>query len=147
MFKGRKKELELLEDLYDSKQFEFLVLYGRRRVGKTELLKEFTKNKKPLFFSAQEKNDSLNLLDFSKTVQTYFDNDFFGEFSNWETALKYVTSKATEDRLVIVIDEFPYIASENKSIKSIFQHTIDHQWKEKNIFLVLCGSSVSFMEG
>ena len=95
MFKGRKKELELLEDLYDSKQFEFLVLYGRRRVGKTELLKEFTKNKKPLFFSAQEKNDSLNLLDFSKTVQTYFDNDFFGEFSDWETALKYVTSKAT----------------------------------------------------
>lgn len=66
MFKGRKKELELLEDLYDSKHFEFLVLYGRRRVGKTELLKEFTKNKKPLFFSAQEKNDSLNLLDFSK---------------------------------------------------------------------------------
>lgn len=50
MFKGRKKELELLEDLYDSKQFEFLVLYGRRRVGKTELLKEFTKNKKNLFF-------------------------------------------------------------------------------------------------
>ena len=147
MFKGRKKELELLEDLYNSKRFEFLVLYGRRRVGKTELLKEFTKNKKPLFFSAQEKNDSLNLLDFSKTVQTYFDNDFFGEFSDWETALKYVTSKATEDRLVIVIDEFPYIASENKSIKSIFQHTIDHQWKEKNIFLVLCGSSVSFMEG
>lgn len=116
MFKGRKKELELLEDLYDSKQFEFFVLYGRRRVGKTELLKEFTKNKKPLFFSAQEKNDSLNLLDFSKTVQTYFDNDFFCEFSDWETALKYVTSKATEDRLVIVIDEFPYIASENKSI-------------------------------
>lgn len=50
MFKGRKKELELLEDLYNSKRFEFLVLYGRRRVGKTELLKEFTKNKKTLFF-------------------------------------------------------------------------------------------------
>lgn len=55
MFKGRKKELELLEDLYDSKQFEFLVLYGRRRVGKTELLKEFTKNKKPLIQKKQSK--------------------------------------------------------------------------------------------
>ena len=50
MFKGRKKELELLEDLYDSKQFEFFVLYGRRRIGKTDLFKEFTKNKKNLFF-------------------------------------------------------------------------------------------------
>ena len=55
MFNGRKKELELLEDLYDSKQFEFLVLYGRRRVGKTELLKEFTKNKKPLIQKNQSK--------------------------------------------------------------------------------------------
>ena len=55
MFKGRKKELKLLEDLYDSKQFEFLVLYGRRRVGKTELLKEFTKNKKPLIQKTQSK--------------------------------------------------------------------------------------------
>ena len=55
MFKGRKKELELLEDLYDSKQFEFFVLYGRRRVGKTELLKEFTKNKKPLIQKNQSK--------------------------------------------------------------------------------------------
>ena len=55
MFKDRKKELELLEDLYDSKQFEFLVLYGRRRVGKTGLLKEFTKNKKPLIQKNQSK--------------------------------------------------------------------------------------------
>ena len=55
MFKGRKKELELLEDLYDSKQFEFFVLYGRRRVGKTELLKEFTKNKKTLIQKNQSK--------------------------------------------------------------------------------------------
>ncbi|MGN0750926.1 MAG: ATP-binding protein [Treponema sp.] len=55
MFKGRKKELELLEDLYGSKQFEFLVLYGRRRVGKTELLKEFTKNKKTLIQKNQSK--------------------------------------------------------------------------------------------
>ena len=55
MFKGRKKELELLEDLYNSKQFEFFVLYGRRRVGKTELLKEFTKNKKPLIQKNQSK--------------------------------------------------------------------------------------------
>lgn len=146
MFKGRKKELEFLDELYNSEKFEFLVLYGRRRVGKTELLKEFTKNKKSLFFSAQEKNDSLNLLDFSKCAQNYFEDNCFGSFSDWEAALNYITSKQSEEKLVIIIDEFPFIAAENESIKSIFQHTIDHQWKNKNIFLILCGSSVSFME-
>ena len=146
MFRGRKRELALLEDFYDSKRFEFLVLYGRRRVGKTELLREFTKNKRTVFFSAQEKNDSLNLIDFSKTVQNFFGNDYFAPFADWESALKYVTSNAGDERLVFVIDEFPYIAGENASIKSIFQHVIDHQWKNKNIFLILCGSSVSFME-
>ena len=103
MFRGRKRELALLEDFYDSKRFEFLVLYGRRRVGKTELLKEFTKNKKTVFFSAQEKNDSLNLIDFSKTVQNFFGNDYFAPFADWESALKYVTSNAGDERLVFVI--------------------------------------------
>lgn len=146
MFKGRTKELAFLEDLYTSKKFEFLVIYGRRRVGKTELLKEFSKNKKVLFYSAQEKNDTLNLQDFSKCVQNYFNGNFFESFQDWETSFNYISTKANDEKITIIIDEFPYIANDNQSIKSIIQHTIDHQWKEKNIFLILCGSSVSFME-
>nr|WP_318682038.1 ATP-binding protein [uncultured Treponema sp.] len=147
MFLGRKKELSIMEESFCSKKFEFLVLYGRRRIGKTSLLKMFAQKHNALFFSAQEKNDALNLVDFSRTIQEYFEDGFFSDFSDWETAFRYITAKCNDlEKLVLIIDEFPFIAIENPSIKSILQHTIDHFWKEKNIFLILCGSSVSFME-
>ena len=147
MFLGREKELGSMEESYAEKNFAFLVLYGRRRIGKTSLLQEFSRRHKTLLFSAQEKNDVLNLLDFSKAAQQYFDGSFFGAFSDWEAAFSYISGKVSDsERLVLVIDEFPFIAEENPSIKSILQHTIDHVWKQKNIFLILCGSSVSFME-
>lgn len=142
---GRKKDLEQLESLYLSPNFEFLTMYGRRRIGKTTILKEFSRQHKTIFFSAQEKNDSLNLLDFSKTLQTYFEGHFISSFPTWEDAFSYLSQKGSAEKLVLIIDEFPFLAEPNPSIKSILQHTIDHVWKEKNIFLILCGSSVSFM--
>ena len=145
MFIGREKELALLESLYASDTFEYLVLYGRRRVGKTSLLLEFSRNHPVIFYAAQAKNDSLNLSDFSKAVQQYFSGSSFGTFSDWQTALKFISSQPSEQRITLIIDEFPFIAESNESIKSILQHTIDHDWKHKNIFLLLCGSSVSFM--
>lgn len=146
MFIGRKNELAILEECYNSNRFQFLVMYGRRRVGKTSLLQEFSKFHKTIFFSAQEKNDALNLEDFSKTVLSFFGDGYFGSFKDWETAFRYIGDKGSNERIVLIIDEFPFIASENPSVKSILQHTIDHIWKQKNIFLILCGSSVSFME-
>ena len=142
---GRQAELNQLERLYSSPKFEFLTIYGRRRIGKTTILKEFAKRHRALFFSAQEKNDPLNLTSFSKTVQTFFDGDFISAFPDWKAAFDYITRKATDEKLVLIIDEFPFLAEPNPSIKSILQHTIDHVWKDKNIFLILCGSSVSFM--
>lgn len=146
MFIGRENEIALLTDLYNSSRFEFLVLYGRRRVGKTSLLREFSKGKNTIFFSAQEKNDSLNLSDFSKAIQLHFEGRSFATFDDWESVTEYITNHVGKERLLLIIDEFPFIAAENASIKSILQHTIDHTWKEKNIFLILCGSSISFME-
>lgn len=146
MFIGRKKELGMLDELYESSKFEFLVLYGRRRVGKTSLLVEFMKRHKAVFFSAQEKNNALNLQDFSRCVQEYFDGMSFAPFVDWEQAFNYVSQKSQNEKTVLIIDEFPFIASEYPTIKSILQHTIDHVWRKKNIMLVLCGSSISFME-
>lgn len=146
MFLGRTEELSIMEDAYNSEKFEFLVLYGRRRIGKTSLLQEFSRLHKTLFYSAQEKNDALNLSDFSKAVQMYFENQFFSDFKDWNTAFSYISNKLNNEKLVLIIDEFPFIAAENPAIKSMLQHTIDHIWKQKNIFLILCGSSVSFME-
>ena len=142
---GRKEELNHLNELYESNDFEFLVMYGRRRVGKTTILQEFAEHSNSIFFPAREKNDALNLEDFSKVVQYHFDHNFIASFSSWEDAFNYISSKV-EQRTTIIIDEFPYIIEENSSIKSILQHVIDLSWKNKNIFLILCGSSVSIIE-
>ena len=143
---GRFDELKNLNLLYESNKFEYLVMYGRRRVGKTTLLQEFSKDKNAIFYPAQEKNDVLNLQDFSKMVQIKFDGKFISSFTEWKDAFEYIDRKA-DKKIVVIIDEFPFIAEENPTIKSILQHVIDHLWKKNNnIFLILCGSSVSFME-
>ena len=143
---GRINELDYLNSLYSSDRFEFLVMYGRRRVGKTTLLQEFAKDREVIFYPAQEKNDSLNLSDFSRMIQLKLDGMFISPFEGWKEAFEYIDRKVSR-RMAIIIDEFPFIAEENPTVKSILQHAIDHMWKNnKNIFLILCGSSVSFME-
>lgn len=143
---GRKDELAALEAAYAKDTFQFLVMYGRRRVGKTTLLQAFAKLHDVIFFPAQEKNDALNLHDFSQVVQQFFTGDFLSPFSDWRKALSYIGKQAAGNRrIVVIIDEFPFLVSQNPSIKSIFQHVIDLDWQDKNIFLILCGSSVSFM--
>ena len=69
----------------------------------------------------------------------------FGVFRDWEAAFQYVGDHTGSERVTLIIDEFPFIAQENPTVKSILQHIIDHQWSQKKILLILCGSSVSFM--
>ena len=142
---GRIAELALMESMYNSSGFEFLTMYGRRRIGKTTILREFADRHKSIFFSAQSKNDALNLTDFSKVVQVFFTGSFISPFTDWEAAFSYISNQPITEKICLIIDEFPFLAETNPSIKSILQHTIDHTWKNKNIFLTLCGSSVSFM--
>ena len=101
---GRHDEMNILDSLYKSKKFEYLVMYGRRRVGKTTLLQEFSKDKNAIFFPAQEKNDALNLQDFSKMVQLKLDGTYISSFDGWKEAFEYINKK-TEQRTVIIIDE------------------------------------------
>ncbi len=149
---GRKYEYEKLEELYNSNKFEFLVLYGRKRVGKTTLLTEFSKKYNCLYFLAQEKNTTLNIKEFSNLISSYFEMDYTPTFNDWAELISYLSEKIDialannpKEKICIIIDEFPFIAKEYPTIKSILQHTIDHKWQDKNIMLILCGSSVSFM--
>ncbi len=142
---GRTHEQEQIEKLNASGQFEFLIMYGRRRVGKTTILQEFSRRHEVIFFSAQEKNDALNLQDFSRVVQLYYSRQYIAPFPSWSEAFSYITNRAAEQKTILIIDEFPFMAGPNPSIKSILQHEIDHHWKDLNLFLILCGSSVSFM--
>lgn len=146
MFIARQKELGQLKDLQQSDHFEFLIMYGRRRVGKTTLLKEFAKTCKVIFFSAQEKNDYLNLVDFSKLILSYFNLSKLSPFDNWEDAFSFLKDRCSQEKVTLIIDEFPFLVKENPSLKSILQHKIDHGLKDTNLFLILCGSSISFME-
>ena len=148
MILGREKELEVLNQLHKDSGFHFLIMYGRRRVGKTTILQEFAhmNDGTTLFFSAQEKNDALNLADFSRLVQEGLDNTSIAPFNTWGDAFKYISKKADPaKKLTLIIDEFPFIAKQNPSVKSSLQHVIDHEWKNMNLFLILCGSSVSVM--
>lgn len=146
MFLAREKELQLLQRCYTSSRFELLLLYGRRRTGKTSLLKTFAKDKKSIFFSAQRKNDLLSLQEFSALIQEFFLGASVGSFSDWNAAFSFITTHLGRERIMLVFDEFPFLAEENPSILSSLQHRIDHEWKEKNLFVTLCGSNMGFME-
>lgn len=146
IFIGREKELTDLNELYKQKKFQLFVLYGRRRVGKTTLLNEFCKNKDSIFYSAEQSNDKLNLEKFSALVFEFYQEENLEPFSTWTNALSYINQRQEEKQLVLIIDEFPYLVRKNKALLSELQHLIDHKLKNGNLFLVLCGSYMGFME-
>lgn len=123
-----------------------IVLYGRRRIGKTTLLSRFAEQKKAIFFSAQQVNDLVALEQFSAKVLEFFSEKMIRRFDDWSMAFDYIGQKAATERIVLIIDEFPYLASANPALLSLLQHTIDHQWQKTQLYLVLCGSSIGFME-
>jgi len=147
MFVGRDRELTTLNNLYNESAFQMVVIYGRRRVGKTTLISEFISGKPSIFFTAQEVNDALNLRQFSKKVYSFFSlPESTGAFDSWNSAFDFIADRAEERRFILAFDEFPYAASANRSLKSILQISVDHSFKNTGIFLILCGSQVGFME-
>ncbi|MDR2833590.1 MAG: ATP-binding protein [Streptococcaceae bacterium] len=152
MFVGRKEELGIFKRLNQSSKFEFLVMYGRRRIGKTYLIDEFVKNKRVIYFMANEGNDKMNLDDFSEQIFLFFNQPkTTPTFTKWPDAFAYLFEQAkimqeNQEKLVLIIDEYTYAAEANKSLGSMLQHAIDHKFKKTNLFLILCGSHVGLME-
>ncbi len=147
MFIGREKELSILSNLYNSDKFEFAVIFGRRRVGKTALINEFTKEKATIFFTGVETNAKQNLDNFSRCIMEYNTGIAVNtSFLNFQAALEYVFELAKTKRLVLVIDEYPYVARASKSLASTLQLLIDKNKDTSKLFLILCGSSMSYME-
>ena len=148
MFVGRHDELKKLNEMYVSDKFECAIIYGRRRVGKTTLIKEFLKGKKAIYFVAREADGAINLTGFSNDVYSVTAKELAGNafFADWERAFDYIHSVSKDSRLVLVIDEYPYLAWGYNSISSILQAHIDSALRTGKLFLILCGSSMSFME-
>ena len=145
-FIGREQELADLNELYSQDKFQLFVLYGRKRVGKTTLLNEFCKDKDTIFYSAEQSNNKLNLEKFSSRVFNYYDENNLEPFSSWTNALSYIDERQKSEKLVLVIDEFPYLVKKNKALLSELQHLIDHKLTKGNLFMILCGSYMGFME-
>lgn len=149
MFIGREKELDFLENKYAEKDGQLVVLYGRRRVGKTETLREFCKGKKHIFYSCTQSTDKVQLQKFSKRLlqEDIPAKKYITEFEDWEKAFLALLDLPYEDgKKLIVIDEFPYMCKGNKSIPSILQNVWDSAIKNSNVMIILCGSAMSFIE-
>lgn len=147
MFIGRERELNTLNRLYASERFEFVVLYGRWRVGKTALINAFLKDKKGIYFMGVESNAKQNLENLSRNILE-FDSGIQAEtaFLSFQAALEYVFQRAETERLVLAIDEYPYVARASKSLASTLQRLIDQYQGRSKLMLILCGSSMSYME-
>lgn len=149
MFIGRETELQFLEDKYATKEGQLIVLYGRRRVGKTETLREFCKNKEHIFFSCTQTTDRMQLRNFSNCLlrENIPARKYISEFEDWEKAFRAIADLPYGDKKkLIVIDEFPYMCRVNKSIPSILQNLWDLKLRNENVMIILCGSTMSFIE-
>ena len=147
MFIGRERELNALERLYQSNKFEFAVIYGRRRVGKTALINKFIDDKNAIYFMGVESNAKQNLENLSKSIMEYVSGtEIDSIFSSFQSALEYVFKLAEKERIILAIDEYPYVARSSKSLASTLQLLIDKYKDKSKLMLILCGSSMSYME-
>lgn len=149
-FVNREKELAFLGKIYDTAGFQFVPVYGRRRIGKTRLVQEFIKGKDAVYFLADALPEREQLKSLGRMIGERFGDTILAEsgFRDWQQMFSYLETKSTQNagRMVLVVDEFPYLANANSAVSSVFQKGIDEHLKNTGIFLILMGSSVGMME-
>ena len=149
-FIGRKEELEALQELYNKKGFHMAVLFGRRRVGKTTLVNKFIElNKcKSVSFVSTEMTESELLLRMGNDILESLVPNLNGKlkFDSFDSIFDFMAEEATKEKIVFVIDEYPYLAKACPYMNSLLQKYIDNKWKKSNLYFILLGSLVSFMK-
>jgi AAA+ ATPase superfamily predicted ATPase len=145
-FLNREKELSFLEKKWHEGGPQLIVLWGKRRVGKTELVKQFIKDKPHIYFLGESTHETEQLRRFSSAMGQFFDEPLLKTrgFENWQEAFGYLKDK--NRRLVLVVDEFPYLIISNRAIPTVFQHGWDEYLSTSQVYLILLGSSISMME-
>lgn len=147
MFVNRRKELQVLEEEYRAEGFRFSVVYGRRRVGKTTLIKEYISSKLYIYFLVTLESLPVVVQRFQKLVAEFIQDDLLGtiELKSFEQIFAYLAKQKLSQKIIIVIDEFQYLGKLDNSIPSQFQYIVDEILRSINIHLILCGSIISMM--
>lgn len=152
MIIGRRQEQKSLEKAYRSAEAEFIVIYGRRRVGKTYLVREFFKNKKCKFFHAtglQKGTLKKQLKKFTEALsQTFFDNVPIEIPKNWDEAFRLLHNQAAKvtEKMVLFLDELPWMATRRSGLLQEIDYYWNHHWSSMpNVILIVCGSSASWL--
>lgn len=146
MFYNRQDELDLLDKAYAKGKAELIILYGRRRIGKTALLKEFIKKYNGLYLMARQESEHDQLKKLSSEIARHFSDPVLEKnpFQSYDAMFTYIAEKA--GRTPIIFDEFPYLVETKKALPSILQDHWDNFLSKKKPFIILCGSSISMME-
>ena len=147
-FVDREQEMATLQSEYDRDGSALVVLYGRRRVGKTTLISEFIKNKKALFFLASEESESQNRLAFQEKAADFLNSDLLKnvEVKSWDVLFRAIIDTHFDSKPVIVLDEFQYLGKSNPAFPSVFQRIWEEILKDKQVMVILCGSLISMMQ-
>lgn len=147
-FVNRQEELDFLEKEYQRDTSSLVILYGRRRVGKTELTNEFMKNKQAVYFLATEENETQNRISFKNIVADQTNNELLknANVDSWDIIFNVWIDAPSNEKKLMVIDEFQYLGKANRAFPSVFQRIWDMVLKDRNVMVILCGSLISMME-
>ncbi|MCL2014115.1 MAG: ATP-binding protein [Oscillospiraceae bacterium] len=147
-FINRERELATLNEQYAADDASFMVIYGRRRVGKTTLIKEFLKDKKAFYFLAEEENEAISMKRFANLLAGYTGQDYIKkmQFDDWHEIFELFKDYKSEEKKILIIDELPYMVNANAAFPSILQWVWDEWFQHQNIMLILCGSLINMME-
>lgn len=146
-FIDRKTEMQTLEREYAREGSSLVILYGRRRIGKSTLISEFIKGKKALFFLASEENETQNRIAFQQKAAEFTQNMLLANsrIADWDTIFRAISDTDFEEKPILVIDEFQYLGKANPAFPSVFQRIWDEQLMQRNVMVILCGSLISMM--
>ncbi len=146
MFVNRKRELEFLERKWREGSAQLIVIYGRRRVGKTTLLKEFLRDREGIYFLATADSMGENVRELAEKFAELTGRGYFEEVKDFGRLFRYLGEEIKNERVVVVLDEFQYLMGLEPGILSVLQKAWDEVLKDTKLFLLLCGSSVGMME-
>jgi uncharacterized protein len=149
-FIGRQHELRVLNSAYEGPESAMIPIYGRRRIGKSELILHFLDGRPGIYFLGKQAPAGMQIREFLGEAATVLEEPLLASLSteDWSAALDAVVGRWKQDRkLVIALDEFQWIVGASPELPSILQEKWDRSWRQAgNVFLILCGSYIGFME-